>query len=114
MTLNLLLIAFLASPVQATEIEHTNWPKLQVGPARYGPNDSLLEMRWVAPQKIHSDISLQPARAFKSNLPEFPPEEFSFSLVEYSSLIRVAENDLIFRFEAPGIGRALVSCEFIF
>ena len=48
------------------------------------------------------------------NPDNFPPEEFSFLLVEYSSPIRVVKNEMLFRFEAPGAGKMLVSCEFIF
>lgn len=114
LVLNLLLIACLANPAYATEMQPTNWPKLQVSPARYGPDGSVLEMIWLAPEKTHGDSALARAPEFKSFLPEFPPEEFSFSLVEYSSMIRVVENDMLFRFEAPGVGRSLVSCEFIF
>ena len=112
--LSLLLIAFLASPSQATEMESTRWPRLQVGPSRYGPDQSVLEMTWLAPEKFQESSPLDRSRPFKLHIPEFPAEAFSFSLVEYSSMIRLVENDLLFRFEAPGIGRSLVSCEFIF
>ena len=114
LALALLLIAFLASPTQATEMESTHWPRLQVGPSRYGPDEVVLEMIWLAPEKIQESSALARNRPFKLQIPEFPEEAFSFALVEYSSMIRLVENDLLFRFEAPGIGRSLVSCEFIF
>lgn len=63
----------------------------------------------VPPQLAATD-----APDFRPPIVEFPPEEFSFSLVEYSTPIRVVENEMLFRFELPGVGRALVSCEFIF
>ena len=112
--LTLFQIIFLASSTQATEVQSTNWPQLQIAPSRYGPDDAVLEMVWLAPEKIQTSSALDRDRSFKLHIPEFPAEEFSFSLVEYSSVIRLVENDLLFRFEAPGIGRSLVSCEFIF
>ena len=112
--LTLLLIAFLATPTHATELDPANGPRLMVGPSRYGPDEAVLEMTWLAPEKIQASPALGRDKPFKVQIPEFPPEAFSFSLVEYSSVIRLVENDLLFRFEAPGIGRSLVSCEFIF
>ena len=112
--LPLLLAALLATPAQATDMEAKSWPRLQVRPARYGPDAQVLELSWLAPEKIYPESPLSRKRPFKSRIPEFPPEAFSFSLVEYSSPIRLVENDMLFRLEAPGIGRSLVSCEFIF
>ncbi len=45
---------------------------------------------------------------------EFPPEEFSFVLVGYTRELRVVDMDMLFRLEAPGADRSLVSFEFIF
>ena len=112
--LNLLLIACWANPTLATERLPTNAPELQVSPSRYGPDGSVFELTWMAPPKIYGESDLTREPRFKSFIPEFPPEDFSFSLVEYSSMIRVVENDMLFRLEAPGVGRSLVSCEFIF
>ena len=112
--LSLILIACRANPSLATERLPTNGPELQVSPSRYGPDGSVFELSWVAPAKIYGESDLAREPRFKSVIPEFPPEDFSFSLVEYSSMIRVVENDMLFRLEAPGVGQSLVSCEFIF
>jgi hypothetical protein len=114
MIVHLLLFAVVATPALAEEVEGRTKPTLQIAPARYGPTGSIMEASWLAPERIETDAAL--ASAPPPVLPrfEFPPEEFSFLLVEYSSPIRIVRNEMLFRFEAPGAGKALVSCEFIF
>ena len=114
MVLNLLLVAVAATPVLAGEVEGRTKPTLQIAPARYGPMGSILEASWLAPERIEMDSALEGTRPLSVHRFEFPPEEFSFLLVEYSSPIRVVKNEMLFRFEAPGAGKTLVSCEFIF
>ena len=114
MVLNLLLVAAAATPAQAGGVEWRTKPTLQIAPARYGPMGSIMEARWLAPERIETDSALEDAPPPALHRFEFPPEEFSFLLVEYSSPIRVVKNEMLFRFEAPGAGKMLVSCEFIF
>ena len=114
MLLSALLIAGVWAPAWAGETEGRTKPTLQISPVRYGPIESILEARWVGPEKIQMHSVRDASSPLGSHRLEFPPEEFSFMLVEYSSPIRVVKNDMLFRFEAPGVGKALVSCEFIF
>ena len=114
MLINLLLIAVVASPALAGAVEGRTKPTLQIAPARYGPVGSIMEASWLAPERIETNAGLEGAPPLPLHRFEFPPEEFSFLLVEYSSPIRIVRNEMLFRFEAPGAGKALVSCEFIF
>jgi len=111
---HLLLVAVLATPALAEESESRAKPTLQIAPARYGPTGYIMEASWLAPERIETHSGLERAPSTVVHRFEFPPEEFSFSLVEYSSPIRVVKNEMLFRFEAPGVGKTLVSCEFIF
>ncbi|MAI79747.1 MAG: hypothetical protein CL917_12450 [Deltaproteobacteria bacterium] len=104
----------LAGLAQANELirPHTT---LEEAPSWYEGNDfDLIDDSLWRVLAEGQDSSMASSRSFSPAVFEFPQQEFSFTLVEYSSPIRVVENEMLFRFEAPGVGRALVSCEFIF
>lgn len=106
------MIALGGAPVQGETVElpgltHSVWFDSNEGGIESVSRQSLSEA--ASPELPDAN-----APDFRPAVIEFPEEEFSFSLVEYSTPLRVAQSEMLFRFELPGVGRALVSCEFIF
>lgn len=107
-----LMITLGGTPAQSDTVElpgltHSIWFDSNERDGEQVPSQSL---------SVVSSAELADADApdFRPPLIEFPKQEFSFSLVEYSTPLRVAQSEMLFRFELPGVGRALVSCEFVF
>lgn len=107
-----LLAVSLAGAAAGNAIESTE-PASQAGSAFAGAIGLIEPAPWLA---VPTSSKLRELRQADFRPPpiEFPSEAFSFSLVEYSTPIRVVDIDMMFHLEAPGTGRSLVSCEFIF
>lgn len=85
----------------------------QPGPALQSELSFSEPAAWLAEAPPSKLAELQKARFLPPPI-EFPAEEFSFVLVGYTREIRVVDVDMLFRLEAPGLHRSLVSFEFIF